>query len=47
MIPSDCTDYFALADGTRVCLIKPKESMYFLCANLVKNKECQKGCKGE
>jgi hypothetical protein len=45
MIPADCTDYFTLADGTRVCSIRPHDSPHCFCENLVKNKECPKGCK--
>lgn len=45
MIPSDCTDYFTLADGTRVCTARPHDSLHCLCENLVKTGMCPLGLK--
>ena len=45
MIPPDCTDYFALADGARVCTIRPHDSLHVFCENLVKTGMCPKGLK--
>jgi len=45
MTPSDCIDYFTLADGTRVCTLRPHDSLHVFCENLVKNGVCPKDCK--
>jgi hypothetical protein len=45
MTPADCTDYFTLADGTRVCTIRPHDSPHCFCENLVKTGMCPKGLK--
>jgi len=45
MIPPDYTDYFALADGARVCTIRPHDSLHVFCENLVKTGMCPKGLK--
>jgi len=45
MIPADCTDYFTLADGTRVCTIRPHDSPHVFCENLVKTGMCPRELK--
>ena len=45
MTPYDCTDFFTLADGTRVCTARPYDSQHVLCENLVKTGMCPKDCK--
>jgi hypothetical protein len=45
--PSDCTDFFLLADGTRVCSIRPHDSPHVFCENLVKTGMCPKDRKEE
>jgi len=47
MTTADCTDYFLLADGTRVCTIRPHDSLHVFCENLVKAGMCPKGCMEE
>ena len=42
---SGCTDYFTLADGTKICKIRSDTAIYVSCENRVKNGECPNGCR--
>ncbi len=45
MTSANCTDFFTLADGTRVCTSLPHDSLHVFCENLVKTGMCPHNCK--